>query len=167
MPYTVSCHPSPAFFVLSMAAYWPVILNCQSGLWLKNITEFIIYLVFQYLTCFSICCSWGAGPEVIQHVCISIIYIHFIFPVLQGSDSSAVGAVGCFYCLKIKLPAFIWVSCQSHIIFIVFSILMSGIPSRTGPSPSSTMNLHLAFLSLCLNLTLHIPNCLISDWLYF
>ena len=43
---------------------------------------------------------------------------------------------------------------------------MSGIPSSAGSSPGTTKNLHLVFLSLYLNLTVHTLNCLLSDWLY-
>ena len=43
----------------------------------------------------------------------------------------------------------------SQIIFSMFSSLMSGIPSSAGPSPDTIKNLHLAYLSMCLNLTVH------------
>ena len=55
----------------------------------------------------------------------------------------------------------------SHIIFSMFSSLISSIPSSPGPSPSTTKSLHLAFLSLWLNLTVPTPSCLISDSFMF
>ena len=43
---------------------------------------------------------------------------------------------------------------------------MSGIPSSTGLSPGTTKNLQLAILSLCLSLTVQMPNCSMFDSLY-
>ena len=51
-----------------------------------------------------LCWCW---PEIIWYVCISIICIHFICLVIWDSVCSATMAVGCFYCLQIKLPGFI------------------------------------------------------------
>ena len=61
-------------------------------------------------------------------------------------------------------------SCHSlisvHVLLSMLNNLMSGIPSSAGPFPGTLKNLHLAHLFLCLNFTVHMPNCSIFYWLY-
>ena len=54
----------------------------------------------------------------------------------------------------------------SNVIFKMFSNLISSISGSAGMSPDTTKNLHFASLSLCLNLTVHMPNHSIFDGLY-
>ena len=59
---------------------------------------------------------------------------------------------------------------KSNICLLVTSTLLH-MPSSVCPAIlseilSSTKNLHLAILSLCLNLTVHTPKCSIIDWFY-
>ena len=42
---------------------------------------------------------------------------------------------------------------------------MPGISNSAGSSPGTTKNVFLRHLSLCLNFTVHMPNCSMSDWL--
>ena len=53
-----------------------------------------------------------------------------------------------------------------HIIFSMPSNSISGIPKSTGPLPSTTKNLYLATLSLCLNLTEQTLHCSMFELLY-
>ena len=52
----------------------------------------------------------------------------------------------------------------SDINHLMLSTSISGIPRNAVQSPGSTRNLHLTHLSLCVNFTVHIPICLITDW---
>ena len=135
----------------------------QNTQFLEKTSQFILYFVSLYLTSCFVSCSVDAGPEVILHAWISIIYICLD---LFGFVCFAAGAMDApnFWELN-PLP-----SCRYpitlHIVFSMSSNLTSGILSSAGPSPGTTKNLHLMILSLCLNLTLHTPNCSVPDCLY-
>ena len=54
----------------------------------------------------------------------------------------------------------------SHVICRMLSSLMSGIQSNAEPSPAMTKDVHLAILSFCIEFTVHMPTCSLSDLLY-
>ena len=137
----------------------------SNSLYLQEITDFIMYPICQYLTCFFIWCPVDAGPKLIWHVCIIIMLICFICLVLLGSVCSATRVVASIFC-ELNFLLSCGLSITPSVIFNILSSSMSGIPSSAGPSQDITKNLHLAVLSLCLNLTVHSPNCLICNWLF-
>ena len=97
--------------------------------------------------------------KIILHVYIVMMCTLFVCLIPEGSVSSATWAVRCFCCLKVKPPAFMLLIYHLHIIICLPSGSMWGIPGSAGPSPGTTKNLHLALLLLCLNFTVHVPNC--------
>ena len=118
------------------------------------------------MTCSFVCSCIDARPEIIRHVWINIIYIHLICLDLLGFVCFAARVIGCMHCLELNILFFCGSPITSHVILSMFSNSVSGIPSSTGPSPGTTKNLNLAVSSLCLNITVHTPNCSILDWLY-
>ena len=66
---------------------------------------------------------------------------------------------------SVSQPSCFHVGCiiTLYVILSMFSSLVSGIPSNPGPFPSTTNNLHLPLLSLCLNFTICVPNNSLSD----
>ena len=73
------------------------------------------------------------------------------------------GLLDAFIVCKLRVMISCWSPVSSHVIFSIFCSSMSGIPRSAGPSPGTTKNVHLAFLSLCLNLTVYTLNCLVSN----
>ena len=125
-----------------------------------------LYIYFFFNTSLALCVllSWCWTWN--NLACFHYYYVHlFYLFCFAGLCFPAARAVRYFYWLWIELLALMWVTCD-FIIFCMFSSSNPGIPSSAGPSLVTTKNLHLAVLSLCLNHTVHAPNCLLSNWLY-
>ena len=127
-------------------------LCLHSSLCLKKINKLIMYFIYYYLNCSFIFSSIDAGPETIWYVCIVIICIHLsvfcrILCVQQPGllDASIVCGLNSLFHV-------------SHLSLDMLSAVCLGVQCAC-----TTKNLYLAFLSLCLNLTVHMHNCLIPD----
>ena len=71
-------------------------------------------------------------------------------------------------CIRLLVICFVVYCCllSQHIILIMLSNSIYGIPCNAGPLPGTTKNLHLIHLLLCLILTKHLLSCSKFDWLY-
>ena len=163
------CNLSSASFRASCSVYATLLSKCafKAAYAIKSITEFIMYLIHQYLTCSFIWCSVGAGPAIIWHVSICIICICFIL----FSGALQLGLLDASIVCKLNILLSCRLPITLLIIFSMFSTSMSWIPSSAGPSPGTTKNLHFTFY-LCVVISLythifvqHLTDCMFLVWL--
>ena len=110
--------------------------------------------------CLLLCWCWTWNN-------VTCLHYHHLHPLYMSSFICLqLGPLdACIVCESNFLP---WCgsSISSHVIISMFNSSISGIPSSIGPSPGTTKKLHLAYISFCLNPTVHVPEHSILDWFY-